>query len=179
MSKYHVGQTVCLWNAIYDSKRKNFRVIREVLVVITDVKTGVRIDDSDRVTSHQSLKGVDENGKVYEKHWNLWPERGKQDFSTRWSRVFERDDSVWVPVESIHAYNNISHGKERGTNISLVDNRGVQVKPKGDNIVFCWMHNRYWYGTKSNEACQQCVDRQFNMLIGLEKAFHPNKTQGL
>jgi hypothetical protein len=131
-----------------------------VPVTITETKTGTPSDFSRRPVNQQSLKGIGNDGKLYEKHWDYWPESQTNDFMDCWSL---RDDGAgsqqfWTPKEAVHAYNNLQRFKKQNKDageLVRLDVQGQQIMPKGD-IVFCKEHDRYYY---QGGNCIHCLVR--------------------
>ncbi len=149
---YSVGQKVCLWQI--RREETVLRVLREVIVTITEIKTGVPGEFSRKPVSYQSLKGTDEHGVVYEKSWNVWPESQTDNFVESWT---EREDGgedfpFWVPREAVYVYSAISRANKRNKQkLPLVDESGAPIKPKGD-AVYCEKHDAY-----SHRQCLYCL----------------------
>ncbi|MDO8523346.1 MAG: hypothetical protein Q7S12_03640 [bacterium] len=157
---YLVGQKVCLWRVqgekLLDSVFLNptkLHVLKEVIVTISETKTGVLGEFSNKPVSAQSLRGVGDDGKVYEKHWNRWPESQASDFISLWSMRDDGDgdDRFWIPKEAVYVYNTVSRGKKM-SELTLVDQYGKQIKPNGD-VVYCEKHDRY---THKDNKCIFC-----------------------
>lgn len=152
------GQKVCLWHEVVDQDAGIVRVIKEVIVTLTDVKTGTPGEFSRTPMSGQSLRGIGDDGKLYEKHWNEWPESQTDDFMDRWSvrTDGEGDNSFWAPREATYAHNrlidrNLNHGATHGI-FYRVDTKGEPILPKGD-VIHCEKHDQYDYpGSK----CFRC-----------------------
>jgi len=91
------------------------------------------------------------DGKIYEKHWEYWPESQTNDFIDQWSMRDDAEDDFrfWIPREALHIYNAVSRTKG---GIKLLDKSGA-AKPKGD-VVYCEKHDYYSY---SNKKCFRCV----------------------
>ncbi|OGF61166.1 hypothetical protein A2662_03365 [Candidatus Giovannonibacteria bacterium RIFCSPHIGHO2_01_FULL_45_33] len=147
---YSVGQKVCLWQIQYEKQFDSIflnsvklHVLKEVIVTISEIKTGVFGEFSNKSVSAQSLRGVGEDGNFYEKHWESWPESQLQDFIDSWSI---RDDGngdsrFWIPKEAVYVYNSVS--RQNGPNaLTLVGDSGITIEPKGD-VVYCEKHDRY------------------------------------
>ena len=66
---YKVGQKICLWQEDVDPNTGTVTILKEVIVTITETKTGVPSEHSGQPSSRQSLKGVGDDGKTYRKHW--------------------------------------------------------------------------------------------------------------
>lgn len=157
---YSVGQKICLWDVKYDDSTNSVRVTREVLVTITETKTGTLGEFSGEPVSSQSLRGITEDGRQFEKHWDSWPESQMNDFSTSWSFQEEADGAFWVPIEAVHAYNNVSRARKDNPGLMLLDADGRFVVPKGDKVVYCRKHDRYSYENEKREACFFCFAEQ-------------------
>lgn len=149
---YQVNQKVCLWQTNIVPGSNQITVVKEVIVTITEIKTGVPGEYSGKPVSHQSLRGVGDDGKTYEKHWDQWPESQTNDFLSSWTH---RDDGVsingnnsWTPYEAVHGYNIVSRVSKK--RVKLIDLTGVEIKPKGD-VVYCEKHDCY------NHAGVDCI----------------------
>jgi hypothetical protein len=160
---YKVGQKVCLWRENVDGDHATITVLKEVIVTITETKTGVPGEFSGDPASQQSLKGIGDDGKVYEKHWDEWPESQTDDFIDRWSLRDDGDEvnQFWSPVEAVYAYNrlvghNQKHGESHGF-LTRVDRNGELILPKGD-VVRCDKHDEYYY---PNSKCFQCFVAEY------------------
>lgn len=142
---YRIGQRVCLWQEVLEGDV--VRVLQEVMVTIADIKTGVPGSVSGKPTSSQSLRGLGDDGKVYEKHWNHWPESQTSDFAEQWSFTDGGNWGVpfWVPKEAVYAHNNLRMANERfkgGNPIVRLDVNDQPILPKGD-VVYCGRHDEY------------------------------------
>jgi hypothetical protein len=151
---FEIGQVVCLWHE--DVTESGVTVLKEVLVTLTDIKTGVPGEWSRIPSTRQSLRGLGDDGNVYDKHWDVWPETQLDDFMTVWSI---RDDApegflVWQPKEAIHAYNALNRHNDRHPDERLErrDLSGNPILPKGD-ISYCEKHDRYEH---RNVQCFRC-----------------------
>jgi len=151
---YAVGSKVCLWQEkMADGK---VTVLKEVIVTITERKTGVPGEFSRKPVSSKSLRGIGDDGKVYEKHWESWPESQTDCFTDRWSM---RDDGegeyrFWAPKEAVHSHTHLKLALEAHPGLKLVrvDKDGQPIVPKGD-VVYCTEHDEYAHvGTE----CWQC-----------------------
>lgn len=136
------GHKICLWKEeIFNDK---VVVVKEVIVTITDIKTGVPGEWSNEPTNRQSLRGLGDDGKIYEKHWDYWPESQTDDFMDQWS-MREDDGDVWVPQEAAHLHNKLNnHNRRHGDTHPLkrVDLQGNPILPKGD-LTRCEAHDEY------------------------------------
>jgi hypothetical protein len=159
---YEVGQVVPLWETRIEPGR--IVVLREILVKITETKTGVPGEFSEKPVSATSLRGVGDDGKKYEKHWSVWPESQANDFKDQWShREDGTDDStvggqLWIPLEAVPIYSSVTrhnmrhHGKP-DKQIDLVGADGSPIKPEGD-VVYCKGHDQYYY---PGQKCFRCL----------------------
>lgn len=155
--QYQKGLRVTLWQEVMNQEG-NVVVLKEVVVTITETKTGVPGEFSRNPTKAQSLRGLGDDGKVYEKHWNEWPESQTDDFVANWS---VRDDGVevgglsfWIPIEAVYAHNRLTRQNSRsGLSVRRVDKDGNDILPKGD-VVFCDKHNHYHY---KGAKCFECL----------------------
>lgn len=151
---YKVGQKICLWQEHVDQESGKVLVLKEVIVTITETKTGVPGEFTSNPSSRQSLRGIGDDGKTYEKHWDEWPESQTNDFMDRWSMREDGDgeNRFWSPREAVYAHNRIlDHNQKHGAVHGLlirVDQQGQPILPKGD-IVHCESHDDYYYpGTR-------------------------------
>jgi hypothetical protein len=148
---YQVGQKICLWQVGYRNQPTEspaLHILKEVIVTITETKIGVPGEFSQEPVSSQSLRGLGDDGKTYEKHWDSWPESQTNCFTDSWSM---RDDGAggeqfWTPMEAVYVYDAVSrHSKHSGDTIKIVIGASSEeVKPKGD-ISYCAEHDRYWH----------------------------------
>lgn len=149
-----VGHVMCLWHE--DVKPEGVTVLKEVLVTITETKTGVPGEFSRNPVSSQSLRGIGDDGKTYEKHWESWPESQTNCFTTQWSMRDdgEGDNPFWIPKEAVHAYDELRRAKEQHPELKLErrDKNGQPVLPKGD-VVHCAEHDEY---THKGTTCFSC-----------------------
>ncbi|GEM_PF-3275603 len=150
---YAIGQNICLWQVRQEFGSAELCVLKEVIVTITEIKTGAPGEFSGNPVSSQSLRGIGDDGKIYEKHWNSWPESQTRDFVDQWSI---RDDGegiqrFWIPKEAIHVYDAASCRKGPSEFI-LINQSGAAIKPKGD-VVYCEEHDRYSY---KDNTCFWC-----------------------
>lgn len=157
---YKIGQRVCLWQTNIVPGSYQITVVKEVIVTITEVKTGVLSANSRIPMDLQSLRGIGQDGKTYEKHWNVWPESQTNDFLPSWSM---RDDATtdignryWIPVEAVYIYDIIRDSKKTGRVARLTDLAGADIKPKGD-VVYCEKHESYSHAGNPCIFCVLCV----------------------
>lgn len=153
---YEVGKTICLWQEKIDFEKRVVTVLKEVLVKITETKTGVLGEFSGKPVSGTSLKGVGDDGKEYEKHWDSWPESQTNCFTDQWSvrDDGEGDDHFWFPKEAVHAYNSLRRANEKASNnIVRVDTLGQPIVPKGD-VTYCNKHDEYRH---EGQKCLGCL----------------------
>lgn len=135
-------------NFEYSDDPHKILILKEVIVTITETKTGVHGEWSDEPVSSQSLRGISDDNKTYEKHWDLWPESQTNDFVDQWSMRDDGagDDSLqfWSPMEAVRVYNSVSRENRRTarTKFALTNMGGAAMKPKGD-VVYCEAHDRY------------------------------------
>jgi hypothetical protein len=149
---YRIGQQVSLWQIEQDFGSTELQVVKEVIVTITEIKRGVPGEFTGEPVSSQSLRGTDSDGKVYEKHWNLWPESQTSDFMDSWSL---RDDGegegsqkFWIPKEAVSIYDLVHRH-----HFTVVDPAGRSIIPKGD-VEYCTKHNRYLH---QGDTCFLCL----------------------
>jgi hypothetical protein len=153
---YVIGQKVCLWQ---EDIRHGMGVVvlKEVIVTVTEIKTGVPGHWSRTPVSSQSLRGIGDDGKVYEKHWESWPESQTNCFTDQWSMRDdgEGDDPYWTPKEAVYAYNDLSrYNSGREVNVLVrTDVNGNSILPKGD-FVHCAVHDLYGH---SGQCCFKCL----------------------
>lgn len=158
---YKLGQKVCLWQTKIVPGSNQITVIKEVIVEITGIKTGVPSAHSRTPVNLQSLRGIGEDGKIYEKHWDVWLENQINNFSSFWSM---RDDATidtgnryWIPVEAVYLYDVKRASRSNGKTVSLVDQNGADIVPKGD-VVYCKVHDCY---SHAGNHCAFCIARAF------------------
>ncbi len=152
---YFIGQKVCLWQELFTPGQ--VLILKEVLVTITETKTGVIGHWSQKPATQMSLRGLGDDGKVYEKHWESWPESQTSDFIAQWSM---RDDGegvgvtkYWTPREAVHSYNELrSVNKRLEKKFVRIDTSGKPVVPKGD-IGYCANHDEYDH---QGDTCFSC-----------------------
>jgi hypothetical protein len=154
--QYRVGQKVNLWQTEVLPKERLTRVHNSVIVTITEVKTGVPGHWSRTPTSHQSLRGVGDDGRIYEKHWESWPESQTNDFLTQWSPCEHWD---WaMPREAVQAYNDFVYfGKQKHNVVDrIVGPDGNDIVPQGD-VERCETHDQYYHaGDDGDTKCFVC-----------------------
>ncbi|MCB9814860.1 hypothetical protein H6784_05645 [Candidatus Nomurabacteria bacterium] len=152
---YAIGKEVCLWQERVEAGKVT--VLKEVIVRITEIKTGVPGEFSRNPQMSQSLRGIGDDGNVYEKHWNYWPEAQIRCFDTQWSM---RDDGAgehnfWIPKEAVYAYNELKYFVKHccdSDTIVRVDTKGQPIIPKGD-CTYCEKHDEFHY---SWQECFRC-----------------------
>jgi hypothetical protein len=156
---FQIGQKVCLWHVHLSLASRGLIILREVIVTITEVKTGVPGHFSRKPVSWQSLRGIDEHGKMYEKHWDSWPESQTMDFTDQWSGHTDTISTGvgtsatvrWIPKEAVSVYGAGSK-IHKPHPLPIIDESGNPMKPKGD-IEYCEKHD--WYEHRGNK-CWQC-----------------------
>ena len=139
-----IGQKVNLWQTEILPKERLTRVLKSVVVTITEVKTGTPEEFSGTPVSLQSLRGLGDDGHVYEKHWESWPESQTSDFATQWSPC---EHWNWaIPREAVHAYNDfVREGKQRYNVVDrIVGPDGNDIIPQGD-VERCESHDQYYH----------------------------------
>ncbi len=151
---YKIGQRVCLW----EEKILPYRVLvtKEIMVTITEIKVGVPLANTGVPTSNIGLKGVDDSGNQYEKHWNVWPIddnnvcNGGVHF---WTKV--TSDSVVEQLnEAVHAYNELRICNHMSVmDRDRVDSNAQPILPKGE-VAYCSAHDEYFYNRGSCALCQ-------------------------
>lgn len=151
---YAIGQKVCLWQVEHTPGSANLTVAKEVIVTVTEIKNGVPGEFTREPVSLQSLRGVGDDGKTYEKHWETWPESQTNDFIDQWSirDDGEGDQKFWIPKEAVYVYDMASR-RNRPSALTLVDPSGTTIKPKGD-VVYCEVHDSY---SHQNSECLFCL----------------------
>jgi hypothetical protein len=143
---YSIGQKICLWQE--HVRLGAVIVLKEVIVTITEIKTGVLGEYSMRPASSQSLRGIGDDGKTYEKHWDVWPESQTNDFIGQWSPRLdgEGEHHFWIPQEAVYAYDSLRRHNERFGQthgvIKRTDINEAEVLPKGD-FSYCKEHEYY------------------------------------
>lgn len=155
---YVVGQKVRLWGIKVSPGL--IEVTRDVTVTITEIKTGVPGEFSRTPSRSQSLKAVAENGTVYEKHWESWPESQTNTFQGVWSHRKD-DGEYWIPREAVSAYNEFTlfMRDRKDSNVRYVGLDGNPITPAGEGVVRCEVHNHYMFAHDS--TCFWCaVDAQ-------------------
>lgn len=153
---FKVGQKVNLWQIEVLLRERLTRVHRSVVVTITEVKTGTPGEFSGTPTMLQSLRGIGDDGLVYEKHWNHWPESQTNDFATQWSPCEHWD---WAsPHEAIYAYNSfVREGKQKYNMVDrIVGPDGKDIIPQG-GVERCKIHDQYYHAGDDGEMrCFVC-----------------------
>ena len=130
-------------------------VQKEILVTITETKTGVLGEWSQKPVALTSLRGIGDDGKTYEKHWEYWPESQTRDFIGQWSMRDDGEDAdkYWTPKEAIYAYNELrSANKRNKKKLVRTDCNGNTITPKGD-IIYCEKHDEY---NHQGDTCFHC-----------------------
>lgn len=148
------GNKICLWKESPEIKEGKVVVVQEVIVTITDTKTGVPGEWSNKPARQQSLRGLGDDGKIYEKHWDEWPE-SQTDLAGQWS-MRDDDGEVWIPQEAAHLHNKLNdHNRRHGDTHPLkrVDLQGNPILPKGD-LSRCEAHDEYLL---PGHKCFQCL----------------------
>jgi len=147
---YRIGQHICLWFIDTLSNPGVIRVTKEVMVTITEEKTGVPGEISGKPIESQSLRGIADDGTIFEKHWESWPESQTSDYISQWSAD---NRTGWdIPFEAFRLYNEFLRGKKRNSNLQLIGPDGNEIKPKGDNLFHCEKHDRY----ELDESTREC-----------------------
>ncbi len=154
-----IGDKICLWQEEVDFKAKVVKVLKEVIVTITETKFDVLGEFSGKPCSCQSLRGIGDDGKVYEKHWDYWPEAQTRTFTDIWSM---RNDGVgesktWTPKEAVHAYGELVRVNKKlklDERLVRIDAEGNKdIVPKGD-VDYCEEHDEY---THKGQECFYCL----------------------
>lgn len=153
---FSTGQNICLWQVSVNlGNLPRILVLREVIVKVTELKTGALGEFSNRPSPFQSVLAVGDDGKEYQKHWNIWPESELCDFANQWT---ERSDGAehehhWRPVQAADLYNEVASNRvAKESRLNLVNRLGEQVYPKGD-ASYCEEHD--WYSHAGN-GCEWC-----------------------
>lgn len=149
------GYKICLWKEELKPEEGKVVVVKEVIVTITDTKTGVPGELSNEPTKHQSLRGLGDDGKVYEKHWEEWSESQMNDFAGQWS-MREDDGEFWTPMEAAYLHNKLNQNNRKHGNthpLKRVDFQGNPIFPKGD-FTQCETHDEYLLPGRN---CFQCL----------------------
>lgn len=151
--KYAPNQKICLWK-VEIVRESTLMVIKEVIVTITEVKSGVIGEISGKPVPFQSVLGVGDDSQVYEKHWLWWPESPVDcDFDSQWTdHVDCVTEKVWTPVEAVYIYNEIASSRCARGALSLFDTQGLPIVPKGD-VQFCTEHDEFVH---YREMCSWC-----------------------
>ena len=154
---YKVGQKVCLWQLapLRHGQGRVVKVLKEVIVTITEIKDGVLGEFSQKPVSAQSLRGIGDDGKQYDKHWDVWPESQTRDYREQWSLRDDAggEDPFWAPYEAAQLYGQfIRAGKRDGEPFKIVNEAGVEMKPNGDTT-HCEKHDEYSLG---DDTCFWC-----------------------
>lgn len=141
---FTIGQKVCLWKVSYQEVVLRMIVTREVIVTITETRNDVPSKIDSKPSHFQSLKAVDDQGKVYEKHWIEWPGDASDNINGQWSPRDEGSgiNRFWTPFEAVYVYNEAMRRKSQG--YQLIDMRGLAIVPTGD-VNHCGRHNRYYH----------------------------------
>jgi hypothetical protein len=167
---YRIGQKINLWQV--DVRNRETRILKSVIVTITEEKTGVLGHWSKKPQTHQSLRAVDDQGLVYEKHWRIWPESQTATFADRWSLRGDgapHPDRVdwyyWHPVEAHSAYNSFLYYKREGIVDRIVGPDGKEgIIPLGD-VVKCEAHGEY--GLKAGDCFDCWMDASAKEILGI------------
>jgi len=141
---FTVGQQVCLWKVIHQPTFLTIVVIRQELVIISEIKTNVPSTEDGKPVRFQSLRAVDSAGSVYEKHWKEWTASRPNEYSHQWSPRDEGEthphDRYWIPSEAVGVYNDAMRRANEGC--KLVDLKGCEILPTGQ-VSYCARHKRY------------------------------------
>ncbi len=149
----NIGDKVNLWQYEIDVRNRLTRVTKSVIVTITETKTGAPGEFSRQPVSSQSLRGTGDDGLMYEKHWDSWPESQTSDFQEQWTARFEGGD-FWIPKESTSVYHDFAkYGKKKLKVVDrLVGPDGNDIVPQGD-VLHCKKHDEYY---DKNDQCFPC-----------------------
>ncbi|MFA6445819.1 MAG: hypothetical protein WCW14_01035 [Candidatus Paceibacterota bacterium] len=133
-------------------------VLKEVMVTITETKTGVPGEFSREPSCGLSLKGIGDDGKVYEKHWESWPESQTNCFTGEWSLRDDGDKSVdhgfWSPKEAVYVWDKVlrHNTKYPDKKVTLIK-EGFTPIPKG-HVTYCSTHDHYQH---PDQPCHFCI----------------------
>lgn len=135
------GDVVCLWGVKHEGGQ--IIIHKEILVTVMEVKTGVE----GLPKTYQSLRGMTEDGRYFEKHWRYWPGvEIKLHERHHWSESSDGDSGKWVPQEAVNVYNLAPKNR-----VKIVDLLGREIKPK--SAAYCKEHDRYSF---AGEKCLYC-----------------------
>ncbi len=149
-----VGDRISLWLVDFFTTPGTIQITREILVSITEEKTGAPRQFSREPSSFQSLKGIGDDGRLYEKHWESWPESQNADFTERWSQSYE-NNSLVTPFEAYRIYNDVARVNRVKQALRLLGPDGSAIKPNGDKLAHCKTHDMYSY--ESEFFTEQCL----------------------
>lgn len=145
-----MGMRVNLWqvgrNARPGWPRFALPILKDILVTVTEIKTGTPGNISGKKASFQSLRGMGDDGIVYEKHWDHWPENIGESCVDSWTARADGayEETFWTPKEATYVYNVSRTFKDDG--VSLIGDHGrILMRPRG-HINYCKTHDEYWPG---------------------------------
>lgn len=173
MAKYQIGQKINLWQIHVDGENRTTHVLKSVLVTVTEVKTGVLEDYTDKPSTDESVRAVTEDGQVYERFWDRVPISQTTDFYGQWSLRddgenipgYPNDYKFWSPKEAWVAYKDFLRYSSPKYNIvdRIVGPDGQAIVPKGD-VVKCETHGTY---QPPHINCFDCyMDERFGKKAG-------------
>lgn len=175
-TKHFLQQKICLWQTAVVPGTMQCQVIKEVVVFVQEIKTGVRGASScEPYYENESLYAVDADGNDWYKHWDEYPEnpRWYVDFESQWTT---REDGagnsrIWTPLEAVSVYEN----RPKHVRV-IVDIFGRPIFPKGD-VGCCQDHDHFWF---PGGECVGCVAAKMQIaspyepseLIAMPRAMH-------
>ncbi len=167
-----VGKQICLWRAEQKPGEHIIRVVKEVIVTIAEEKIGVPGQYSRTPSRFASYCGLGNDGKIYKKHWDAWPESSQAgDFLFQWTLRADGGgrgrSGPWVPIEAIYLYNSkVSRQMGEMEHFTIVDVFGNEINPKGD-VVYCDIHDQYSYVGTECELCRHEHESSMSIYIGI------------
>ncbi|MES2986204.1 MAG: hypothetical protein V4686_03725 [Patescibacteria group bacterium] len=150
--KYKIGQIICLWELV-PPYGNPIIVVREILVTITNIHENVLGKES-KCPAGIGLKGIGNDGKVYEKHWDTWPDDQMQpDIFWTWREdgTMLPQPSLWLPFEAVLYYSWVF--RRNSGNIKIVDKDSNPIEPKGD-LEKCSTHGTFYYPGAECISCK-------------------------
>jgi hypothetical protein len=144
---FKVGQKVCLWRVDHSESPENIRILKEVIVIITQIKIGAIGQLSKKPTPKQSLRGIGNDDNTYEKHWDRWPENPSYSFDHQWTDRMDGEPvegiKFWIPQEAVAVWNDANEERKKyEKNLRIVDRDGNPIRPDGD-FIHCDLHDHY------------------------------------
>lgn len=155
MYSYKVGLRICLWQIDKPLFTNRLVVVKEVIVTLNGVKTGVPTQVEGVPSTYLSLRGVGDDGQLYEKHWDRWPDALCADPLSLWSaRDDGVDGQVWMPREAFQLYNLFASQRRMNLRAFVLEGlKGLEAIPKGD-LVHCEAHDDY---SLPGDPCLSCL----------------------